>query len=92
MKKISEILKGRTQKYDLSDKMRELRDALDKISKIKKELSSLKNIDCEDLIEGWNLIDRYYGKATNYGNTTRSKRYEDGEHPVANTSIKIIEK
>ena len=87
MKKISKILEGHTQKYDLSHTMKELKEALEKINKIKEELSSLDGMNCEDLVEGWNLIDRYYG------NITRSKRYEDCDSGIIpNTSLKIIER
>ena len=87
MRKISKILEGHTKKYDLSHTIGELKEAMDKINRIKEELSSIEDLDCQDLIEGWNLIDRYYG------NITRSKRYSDCDSGIIpNTSVEIIEK
>ena len=88
MKKLSKILEGHTHKYDLSHSIKDLKEALEKISRIKEDLSSLDGMNTAELEEGWNLIDRYYG------NITRSKNYVHDEEGVyaPNTSVKIFDK
>ncbi len=48
-------------KYDLSNTKKLLEEAIDKIKMAKEEFSKMEDIDLEDLEEGWNLIDKYYG-------------------------------
>jgi hypothetical protein len=61
MKKISQILKGHTQTYDLSFSIKLLEEVMDRIKKVRDEMSSKEGLDVKDLEEGWNLIDKYYG-------------------------------
>jgi hypothetical protein len=62
MKKYSTIIKeGHTYKYDLSNSIRLLEEAMEKINSAKEEISKLDDADIDDLEEGWNLIDKYYG-------------------------------
>ena len=62
MKKYSEIIKkGHAHKHDLSNSIRLLEEAIEKINSAKEEISKLDDVDIKDLEEGWNLIDKYYG-------------------------------
>jgi hypothetical protein len=61
MQKYSEIEKGHTLKYDLSNSKKILEEAISKIRQVIDEYSKLENTDITDLEEGWNLIDKYYG-------------------------------
>ena len=61
MKKYSQIKEGHTYKYDLSNSKKLLEEAMEKINMVKEEFSKLDDIDLQELEEGWNLIDKYYG-------------------------------
>jgi hypothetical protein len=61
MRKYSKIKEGHMSKYDLSNTKKLLEEAIDKIKMAKEEFSKMEDIDLEDLEEGWNLIDKYYG-------------------------------
>jgi hypothetical protein len=88
MKKISQILEGRTHKYDLSFSIKLLEEAMDKIKKVRKEISSKEDLDVKDLEEGWNLIDKYYG------NIVRGEIYKrgNGGQFIPNTSAQFPKK
>jgi hypothetical protein len=60
MKKYSHI-KDNSNKYDLSNSKRLLEEAMDKIRSVREEFSKMEDIDIDELEEGWNLIDKYYG-------------------------------
>jgi hypothetical protein len=60
MKKYSHIKENNTR-YDLSNSKRLLEEAMDKIMSVKEEFSKMDGIDIDELEEGWNLIDKYYG-------------------------------
>jgi len=61
MKKYSQIKEGHTYKYDLSNSKKLLEEAIERINMVKEEFSKLEDIDLQELEEGWNLIDKYYG-------------------------------
>jgi hypothetical protein len=61
MKKYSQIKEGHTYKYDLSNSKKLLEEAIERINLVKEEFSKLEDVDLEELEEGWNLIDKYYG-------------------------------
>jgi hypothetical protein len=61
MKKYSQIKEGHTQGYDLSNSKKLLEEAIERINMVKEEFSKLEDIDLQELEEGWNLIDKYYG-------------------------------
>lgn len=62
MKKYSQIKEGHTYKYDLSNSKRLLEEAIERINMVKEEFTKLDDdIDLQELEEGWNLIDKYYG-------------------------------
>lgn len=61
MKKYSQIKEGHTYKYDLSNSKKLLEEAMERINMVKEEFSKLDDIDLQELEEGWNLIDKYYG-------------------------------
>ena len=61
MKKYSQIKEGHTYKYDLSNSKKLLEEAMEKINMVKEEFSKLDDIDLQELEEGWNIIDKYYG-------------------------------
>lgn len=61
MKKYSEIEKGHILGYDLSNSKKLLEEAIERIKLVREEFSKLEEIDIEELEEGWNLIDKYYG-------------------------------
>jgi hypothetical protein len=64
MRKYTDIIKkGHTSKYDLSNSMKLLEDAIKNINLVREEFSKIEDIDLGELEEGWNLIDRYYGNA-----------------------------
>jgi|LakMenE18May11ns_1017448.scaffolds.fasta_scaffold9654816_2 hypothetical protein len=65
MKKFSDILfEGHTHKgYDLSNSIKLLEDAIKNINLVREEFSKIEELDLQELEEGWNLIDRYYGNA-----------------------------
>ena len=54
-------MEGHTYKYDLSNSKKLLEEAMEKINMVKEEFSKLDDIDLQELEEGWNLIDKYYG-------------------------------
>ena len=60
MKKYSHI-KDNSNKYDLSNSKRLLEEAMDKIRSVREEFSKMEDIDIDELEDGWNLIDKYYG-------------------------------
>jgi len=61
MKKYSQIKEGHTYKYDLSNSKKLLEEAMERINLVKEEFSKLDDVDLQELEEGWNLIDKYYG-------------------------------
>ena len=61
MKKYSQIKEGHTQGYDLSNSKKLLEEAIERINMVKEEFSKLDDVDLQELEEGWNLIDKYYG-------------------------------
>jgi hypothetical protein len=61
MKKFSQIMEGHTSKYDLSNSMRLLEDAIKNINLVREEFSKMEDADITELEEAWNIIDRYYG-------------------------------
>lgn len=61
MQKFSDIKKGHTSEYDLSNSKKVLEEAISKIKQVIDEYSELEDTDITDLEEGWNLIDKYYG-------------------------------
>lgn len=61
MKKYTQIKEGHTNKYDLSNSKKLLEEAMDKIKMVREEFSKMDDIDIDQLEEGWNLIDKYYG-------------------------------
>lgn len=63
MKKYRDYIEGHTAKYDLSNSLKLLEEAIQRINTVKEELSK-EEIDTTDLEEGWNLIDKYYGNVT----------------------------
>jgi hypothetical protein len=64
MRKYTDISKkGHTKKYDLSNNMKLLEDAIKNLKTVREEFSKIDDIDLTELEEGWNLIDRYYGNA-----------------------------
>lgn len=65
-------MKGHTKKYDLSNSLKILGEAIQKINLVREELSKFEDIDIADLEEGWNLIDKYYGNVTR-GETYKNK-------------------
>lgn len=74
-------MKGHTIKYDLSNSLKLLEEAIQCINTVKEELSK-EEIDTTDLEEGWNLIDKYYG------NVTRGELYKRKKKIyIPNTSI-----
>ena len=86
MKKYRDYMKGHTIKYDLSNSLKLLEEAIQKIDIVRKELSK-ENIDITDLEEGWNLIDKYYG------NVTRGETYKrKNKSYIPNTSAIIPNK
>jgi hypothetical protein len=61
LKKYSQIKEGHTQGYDLSNSKKLLEEAIERINMVKEEFSKLDDVDLQELEEGWNLIDKYYG-------------------------------
>jgi hypothetical protein len=61
MKKYSQIKEGHIYKYDLSNSKKLLEEAIERINIVKEEFSKLDDVDLDELEEGWNLIDKYYG-------------------------------
>ena len=61
MKKYSQIKEGHIYKYDLSNSKKLLEEAIERINMVKEEFSKLDDVDLDELEEGWNLIDKYYG-------------------------------
>lgn len=88
MKKFSQILEGHTSKYDLSSSIKLLEEAMDRIKKVREEISSKEDLDISDLEEGWNLIDKYYGNVVRGEIYKRRKR---GEF-IPNTSAQFPRK
>ena len=87
MKKYSDYIEGHTKKYDLSNSLKLLEEAIQKINLAKDELSKFEDVDITDLEEGWNLIDKYYGNVTRRETYKRKKkRY------IPNTSAIIPDK
>jgi hypothetical protein len=88
MKKFSQILEGHTSKYDLSSSIKLLEEAMDRIKKVREEISSKEDLDITDLEEGWNLIDKYYG------NVVRGEIYKRRENNefIPNTSAQFPRK
>lgn len=60
MKKYSQI-KDFTGSYDLSNSKRLLEEAMERINSVRDEFSKVDGINMDELVEGWNLIDKYYG-------------------------------
>lgn len=86
MKKYSDYMEGHTTKYDLSNSLKLLEEAIQRINTVKEELSK-EEIDITDLEEGWNLIDKYYG------NVTRGELYKrKKKRYIPNTSAIIPNK
>lgn len=61
MRKYSQIKEGHIYKYDLSNSKKLLEEAIERINMVKEEFSKLDDVDLDELEEGWNLIDKYYG-------------------------------
>ena len=61
MKKYSQIKEGHIYKYDLSNSKKLLEEAIERINMVKEEFSKLDDVDLDELEEGWNLVDKYYG-------------------------------
>ena len=61
MRRYSDIKDNHKNKYDLSNTKKLLEDAIEKINMAREEFSRMEDIDIQDLEEGWNLIDKYYG-------------------------------
>ena len=81
MKKYTEIKEGHTYKYDLSNSKKLLEEAIEKINMVKEEFSKLEDVDLQELEEGWNLIDKYYGNVVRGEIFKRKKKKY-----IANTS------
>jgi len=61
MKKYSQIKESLDAKHDFSSSKKLLEEAMERILKVKEEFSKMGDIDMDELEEGWNLIDKYYG-------------------------------
>ena len=81
-------MEGHTSKYDLSNSMRLLEDAIKNINLVREEFSKMEDADITELEEAWNIIDRYYGNVTR--GEIFKKRKKDQYIP--NTSAKIPER
>lgn len=60
MKKYSQI-KEFNDSYDLSNSKRLLEEAMERIISVRDEFSKVDGINIDELVEGWSLIDKYYG-------------------------------
>lgn len=88
MKKYSKLIKeGHTSKYDLSNSIRLLEEAIEKIKSVREEMSRIEDSDNTELEEAWNLIDKYYG------NVVRGEIYKRKKKMyIPNTSAIIPKK
>lgn len=80
-------MEGHTSKYDLSNSRRLLEEAMEKLKTAREELNCIEDADTEDLEEGWNLIDRYYGNIVRGEIFKRTKK-----RVIPNTSAIIYKK
>jgi len=60
MKKYSEIREN-SNPYDFSNSKKLLEEAMERLKSVKDEFSRMSDVDIQELEEGWNLIDKYYG-------------------------------